>query len=60
MALLDNGPRSATVIAESPVSTLSLSAWDFKEGIRNHPTIALKVLEEMSKRLRETDSSLSS
>jgi CRP/FNR family transcriptional regulator len=60
MALLDNGPRSATVIAESPVSTLSLSAWDFKEGIRNHPTIALKVLEEMSKRLREVDSSLSS
>jgi CRP/FNR family transcriptional regulator, cyclic AMP receptor protein len=60
MALLDNGPRSATVIAESPVSTLSLSAWDFKEGIRNHPAIALKVLEEVSKRLREADSALSS
>ncbi|MEA2507852.1 MAG: family transcriptional regulator, cyclic receptor protein [Actinomycetota bacterium] len=60
MALLDNGPRSATVIAESPVSTLSLSAWDFKEGIRDHPTIALKVLEEVSKRLREVDSNLSS
>jgi CRP/FNR family cyclic AMP-dependent transcriptional regulator len=60
MALLDNGPRTATVIAESPVSTLSLSAWDFKEGIRDHPTIALKVLEEVSRRLRETDSALSS
>jgi CRP/FNR family transcriptional regulator, cyclic AMP receptor protein len=60
MALLDNGPRTATVIAESPVSTLSLSAWDFKEEMRNHPTIALKVLEEVSRRLREVDSSLSS
>jgi CRP/FNR family transcriptional regulator, cyclic AMP receptor protein len=60
MALLDNGPRSAGVVAESPVSTLSLSAWDFKEVVGNHPTIALKVLEEMSKRLRDADSSLSS
>jgi CRP-like cAMP-binding protein len=60
MALLDNGPRSAAVVAESEVSTLSLSAWDFKEVVGNHPTIALKVLEEMSKRLREADSSLSS
>jgi CRP/FNR family transcriptional regulator, cyclic AMP receptor protein len=60
MALLDNGPRSAGVVAESAVSTLSLSAWDFKEVVGNHPTIALKVLEEMSKRLRDADSSLSS
>jgi CRP/FNR family transcriptional regulator, cyclic AMP receptor protein len=60
MALLDNGPRSAGVIAETEVSTLSLSAWDFKEVIGNHPTIAVKILEEMSKRLREADASLSS
>lgn len=60
MALLDNGPRSAAVIAESPVTTLSLSAWDFKEVVGNHPSIAVKVLEEMSRRLREVDSSLSS
>jgi CRP-like cAMP-binding protein len=60
MALLDNGPRSAGVVAESEVSTLSLSAWDFKEVVSNHPTIALKVLEEMSKRLRDADSSFSS
>jgi CRP/FNR family cyclic AMP-dependent transcriptional regulator len=60
MALLDNGPRTADVIAESAVSTLSLSAWDFKEVMGNHPTIAVKVLQEMSSRLREADSSLSS
>jgi CRP/FNR family transcriptional regulator, cyclic AMP receptor protein len=60
MALLDNGPRTADVIAESAVSTLSLSAWDFKEVIGHHPTIAMKVLQEMSSRLREADSSLSS
>jgi CRP/FNR family cyclic AMP-dependent transcriptional regulator len=60
MALLDNGPRSATVIAETPVSTLSLSAWDFKQGIRNHPTIAVKVLETMSARLRDLEASISS
>jgi CRP/FNR family transcriptional regulator, cyclic AMP receptor protein len=60
MALLDNGPRTADVIAESPVSTLSLSAWDFKEVVQNHPSIAVKVLQEISSRLREADSSLSS
>lgn len=58
MAVLDNGPRTADVIAESPVSTLSLSAWDFKDVVQNHPSIAVKVLQEMSSRLREADSSL--
>ncbi|MDP9225525.1 MAG: cyclic nucleotide-binding domain-containing protein [Actinomycetota bacterium] len=60
MALLDNGPRSATVLAETPVSTLSLSAWDFKQAVKNHPTIAVKVLEEVSARLREVEASISS
>jgi CRP/FNR family transcriptional regulator, cyclic AMP receptor protein len=58
MAVLDNGPRTADVIAESPVSTLSLSAWDFKDVVQNHPSIAVKVLQEMSSRLRDADSSV--
>ena len=59
MAVIDNGPRSATVVAASPVSTISLSAWDFKDVVQNHPSIAVKVMEEMSRRLREADAAMS-
>jgi CRP/FNR family transcriptional regulator len=59
IALLDGGPRSATVIARTPVSTLSLSTWDFKETLKNHPDLAVKMLEELGRRLRENESSVS-
>lgn len=58
VALLDGGPRSATVIAETPVRTLSLTSWQFKGLIKQQPGLALKMLAEMSRRLRSADSSL--
>jgi CRP/FNR family transcriptional regulator, cyclic AMP receptor protein len=58
IALLDGGPRSATVIAETPVRTLSIPSWSFKTTLKSQPSLALKMLEETCRRLRTADSSM--
>jgi CRP/FNR family cyclic AMP-dependent transcriptional regulator len=59
ISLLDRGPRTATVVAETPVRALSLSAWHFRAALKEHPTVAVKMLEEMARRVRASGSSLS-
>jgi CRP/FNR family cyclic AMP-dependent transcriptional regulator len=58
MSLLDGQPRSATVRAETDVQTLSLPSWDFLPLIDKHPSIARKMLLEMSRRLRDAEDSV--
>jgi CRP/FNR family transcriptional regulator, cyclic AMP receptor protein len=55
MSLLDNEPRSATVIADGRSRLLVLSRRDFQAHIENHPRSALRVLQEVSRRLRRAD-----
>src|ERR671918_1119305 len=59
IALLDGGPRSATVVAETPVRTLSIPAWNFKTTLRSNPSLALKMLEEACRRLRTSSTDFS-
>jgi CRP/FNR family cyclic AMP-dependent transcriptional regulator len=53
VALLDRGPRTATVTSTSPIQLVGLTAWVFRGLLEEHPTIALKMLEIVAKRLRE-------
>ncbi len=55
MSLLDGQPRSANVIAIEPTAVLMLSRNDFESHLRSHPDTALRVLAEMSGRLRRAD-----
>lgn len=55
MSLLDDRPRSATVIAAERSSLLSLSRQDFRVHLHDHPRTALEVLAELSRRLRRAD-----
>jgi CRP/FNR family transcriptional regulator, cyclic AMP receptor protein len=55
LSLIDRGPRTATVTAETPVTTFSLLSWQFLPIIDKNPKIARKVLIEMCRRLREAD-----
>jgi CRP/FNR family cyclic AMP-dependent transcriptional regulator len=55
MSLLDNEPRSATVIADAPSRLLVLSRRDFETHLESHPRTALRVLQEVSRRLRRAD-----
>jgi CRP/FNR family transcriptional regulator, cyclic AMP receptor protein len=52
MSLIDGGPRSATVRTSTPVRTLALTSWAFMPLLDKSPSIARKLLQEMSKRLR--------
>jgi CRP/FNR family transcriptional regulator len=52
MALIDEGPRSATVIAATDLSCLALSPWEFKPFIEEHPTVAWTLLQTLARRLR--------
>jgi CRP/FNR family transcriptional regulator, cyclic AMP receptor protein len=56
MALLDDLPRSASVVATEDVTALLLPVWEFRATVRNHPEIALKLLSVLSKRLRKLES----
>jgi CRP/FNR family cyclic AMP-dependent transcriptional regulator len=52
ISLLDGGPRTATVVAETPLTTLGLTQWVFKTLVENNPSIAAKLLKVMAARLR--------
>jgi CRP/FNR family transcriptional regulator, cyclic AMP receptor protein len=52
VALLDGGPRTATVTALTPVRLVGITGWVFRGLLMEHPTIALKTLEAVAGRLR--------
>ena len=55
MALLNDEPRSATVRTQIPTRTLVLSTESFREVVRHHPDVALKLLNVLSRRIRNAD-----
>jgi len=59
MALLDDAPRSADVIALTKTRCVMLTRWDLRGLISTYPDIALKILAGLARRLRETDQALS-
>ncbi len=54
ISLLDGGPRTASCIAQTEVTTLGLTPWTFKRLIEQNPSIASKMLKVMAQRLRST------
>jgi CRP/FNR family transcriptional regulator, cyclic AMP receptor protein len=60
MSLLDQAPRSATIRALDQTQCLMLSSWDFKALLERHPSIAIKLLEVLSRRLRVADERIGS
>lgn len=54
MAILDEGRRSATVMALEPTTVLEISKEDFDTLLYKAPVLAYRILRELSARLRET------
>jgi CRP/FNR family transcriptional regulator, cyclic AMP receptor protein len=52
LSLIDRGPRTATVVTETPVRTFSLLSWEFLPLLDKNPKIARKIMIEMCRRLR--------
>jgi CRP-like cAMP-binding protein len=55
IAVIDGGPRSASVQAETRLRTLSLPPWEFKPLLIEHPQIAFKLLVKLCSILREAE-----
>jgi CRP-like cAMP-binding protein len=52
IALLDNGPRTATVVAKSAMRCLVLSPRQFQDVLYQDPAIAVTMLHAVVRRLR--------
>ena len=55
MALLDQGGRSATVTATTDVVIAAIPAWSFKPFLLEHPEVAYRLLQTLSRRLRDAE-----
>ncbi|HLI53716.1 MAG TPA: cyclic nucleotide-binding domain-containing protein [Acidimicrobiales bacterium] len=56
MALLDKGPRTASIVAEEDCELLLLGQREFMSVLDQVPPVAHKLLVNMASRLREADS----
>lgn len=54
IALIDQGPRTASVTAATDLRCQGLAAWEFRSFIQEHPEVAWPMLENLAQRLRET------
>lgn len=54
IALVADVPRTATVVATSPVRLLVITDRAFKELVRKTPTIASKVMQSLGERLHDS------
>jgi CRP/FNR family transcriptional regulator, cyclic AMP receptor protein len=52
ISVLDGGPRTADVRAETDTVCLTLVSWEVKPLLMDNPSITYKMLQEMVKRLR--------
>lgn len=58
MALFDNQPRSADVVATTETTCILLTSWDLMGVVSANPKIAQRIIAELARRLRETNKSL--
>jgi CRP/FNR family cyclic AMP-dependent transcriptional regulator len=55
MALLDEGPRSATVVAATDLHCIGLTPWEFRAFVEEHPSVAWALLQTLARRLRAAE-----
>jgi CRP/FNR family transcriptional regulator len=55
IALIDEGPRSATVTAATDLRCRGMSAWEFRPFVQEHPEVAWPLLQALVGRLRESE-----
>jgi CRP/FNR family cyclic AMP-dependent transcriptional regulator len=60
MGLLDDSPRSASVVTQEPCELLSITKTDFKRSLAENFDLSLMVMRGLVKRLREADRKISS
>jgi CRP-like cAMP-binding protein len=54
IAIIDEGPRSATVTAATDLRCRGIVAWEFVPFVKENPDVAWALLQGLATRLRET------
>jgi len=57
MSLLDHEGRSANIKADTNVSLATIPEWSFKPFLKEHPEVSYRLLQVLSKRVRQAESS---
>jgi CRP/FNR family transcriptional regulator, cyclic AMP receptor protein len=55
MALLDQEGRSATITADTDVTLATIPEWNFKPFLKEHPEVAYRLLQTLSRRIRQAE-----
>jgi CRP-like cAMP-binding protein len=55
IALLDEGPRSATVTAATDLHCFGIVAWEFAPFVRENPDVAWTMMQNLAARVREAE-----
>ncbi len=55
IALIDEGARTATVVAESDVTLYGMTFWEFRPIVESDARIAWKLLQALARKLRAAD-----
>jgi CRP-like cAMP-binding protein len=55
MALLDQEGRSASVTADTAVTLATIPEWNFKPFLKEHPEVAYRLLQTLSRRVRQAE-----
>jgi CRP-like cAMP-binding protein len=58
MALLDHEGRSATITADTEVTLATIPEWNFKPFLKEHPEVTYRLLQTLSRRIRQAEGDL--
>ena len=55
VALIDDGARTATITAKSPLKCYGITSWEFRPMVEQNADLAWKMLQSMAKLLRASE-----
>jgi CRP/FNR family cyclic AMP-dependent transcriptional regulator len=55
VALIDDGARTATITAKSPLKCYGITSWEFRPLVEQNAGLAWKMLQTLAARLREAE-----
>jgi CRP/FNR family cyclic AMP-dependent transcriptional regulator len=53
IALIDSGPRTATVTADTDLHCYGMTIWDFRPFVQAHPDVAWALLQTLAQMVRD-------
>ena len=57
VALIDDGIRSASIVAATDLLCYGLTPWEFRPFVEEHPKVAWALLQALARRIREAQAS---